>query len=90
MPSISLPPIWSLSGRRGSSSGLIGSFSLCAIAAKSVARPAASPGGKSGMWTSSRPWRFRSTSTRSGREVAKIQMILPRFFVSDISLASIP
>ena len=44
MPSISLPPIWSLSGSGGSSSGLIGSFSLRAMAAKSVARPARVPG----------------------------------------------
>ena len=53
---------------RGSSSGLIGTLSLRAIAAKSALRPSASPGGKSGMCTSSRPCRLRSTSSRSGRD----------------------
>jgi len=51
---------------------------------------AGSTGGNSGMCTSRRPWRLRSTSTMSGRLVAKIQKIWPRLAVSAISLASIP
>ena len=34
------------------------------------------------MWTSSRPWRLRSTSSRSGRDVANTQRMRPRLRVS--------
>lgn len=43
--------------------------------------------GKSGILTSTRPGRLRSTSMRSGRLEARTQRILPRLRVFDISLA---
>jgi SpoVK/Ycf46/Vps4 family AAA+-type ATPase len=66
-----------------------GNFSLRAIASSSAFRSSPVSGGKSGMCTSSRPCRFRSTSSSSGRDVANTQMMRPRLRVSDISLASI-
>ena len=50
----------------GRSPAASGNLSLRAMASSRASRPAAVSGGKSGMWTSSRPWRFRSTSRRSG------------------------
>ena len=43
-----------------------GSFSFFAIATSSARTSSAVCGGNSGMCTSSRPWRFRSTSSRVG------------------------
>ena len=45
--------------------------------------------GSSGTFTSIRPGRLRSTSIRSGREVARIQTTRPRFDASLISCAII-
>ena len=70
-------------------SAVSGNFSFRAIASSSASRSSGVSGGNSGMCTSSRPCRFRSTSSRSGRDVANTQMMRPRLRVSDISLASI-
>ena len=77
-PSISLPP------RPTCPPEIRQIVAASTAASASSPRPRAAPavprrvcGGKSGMCTSSRPCRFRSTSSRSGRDVANTQMMRP-------------
>jgi len=82
-----VPPIWSLSAvaqlvRRDRHLELARHGGEQRLAPLGVARR------EKRMWTSSRPWRLRSTSRRSGGRSRRSDD-LPRFLVSDISLAII-
>src|SRR5205823_2058806 len=52
------------------------------------ARSCAVAGGNNAMCSSARPWRFRSTGTRSGRLVIRNQITFPRRRVSPMNAAS--
>ena len=68
--------------------GVIGTLRRARNVSNTAARSSGVVGGNNARCSSARPWRFKSTGTRSGRLVIRNQITLPRRRVSPMNSAS--